>query len=164
MTHKSLVNFKRFKQHLWDSTPDVFLVGHHLHRQGFDISIPGLRIAPDISQVKSFQDLGDIFINLHQKRYIVEVKANNKSDFTCTRPHIYSHFLVCAKHAFEKYKNEKPSYYFILNKSRTHVAIINVRKTFSSWSILNTYDARYIDYPQDRYACPANLVKIEKLL
>jgi hypothetical protein len=95
---------------------------------------------------------------------IVEVKTTNTSDFTDVRPHRFSTFFVCAVHAFEKYKGQPPSYYFIVNKSRTYVAVINVKETFSSWEVIETEDRRYIGYKQKRYACPTNLVTIQKII
>lgn len=156
-------NHRRFKKHLLDSTSDVFLVAHHLHCQGFDVEVPGLKIARGTSEIDKNQDHGDLFVSYKNKRLIVEVKSTNTSDFNDKTPHKYSTFFVCAKHAFDKYVRDKPSYYFILNKSRTFVAIINVPETFDFWQLIKTSDRRYIDYEQERYACPTSLVKIEKL-
>ena len=156
-------NHRRFKNHLSDSTLDVFLVAHYLHRMGHDLFVPGLKVAKNTNEIDQCQDLGDIFMYHKNNRLIIEVKSTNTSDFNDKTPHKYGTFFVCAKHAFEKFKKDKPAYYFILNKSRTHVAIINVIATFSSWKIIKTPDRRYIGYEQERYACPTKLAKIEKL-
>lgn len=157
-------NFKRFQKHLRQSTPDVFRVAHHLHRQGFAVYLPPYKEAQDLSEIAANQDQGDLFMKHGDKWLTVEVKANNKSDFSDVKPHIWSHFLVCAVHAFDKYKGQKPSYYFIVNKSRTHVAVINVKQTFQDWIVKETGDHRYIGYRQRRYACPSELVTIQKLI
>lgn len=157
-------NFRRFQKHLAQSTKDVFLVAHHLHCQGYGVHVPPFKVAANLSQIRECQDNGDLFMEHNGKRLIVEVKANNKSDFSDTVPHIWNKFLVCAVHAFEKYKTEKPAYYFIVNKTRTHVAVINVKKTFDQWIVLKDHpDHRYINYKQDRYACPTELATIQKL-
>ena len=158
------VNHERFKNHLRQSTKDVFLVAHHLHRQGYGVCIPPFKVASSLSQIGDNQDKGDLFFEHNGKRLIVEVKTTNTSDFTDVRPHRFSTFFVCAVHAFEKYTAQPPSYYFIVNKSRTHVAVINVKQTFHHWIVKETGDHRYIGYRQRRYACPSELVTIQKLI
>lgn len=157
------INHERFKKHLSDSTKDVFLVAHFIHRKGCSVFVPGYRVANGLKEISDNQDEGDLFFFVGKKKFIAEVKATNTSDFTDTRKHKFSTFFVCAKHSYDKYKKEKPSYYFILNKTRTYAAIIDVKKTFSEWQVIETDDRRYLNYKQERYACPTDIVKIEKL-
>ena len=157
------LNHERFKKHLSDSTPDVFRIGHFIHRKGLSIYIPGYKVANNLQEIDNNQDEGDLTFFCDGKKYITEVKATNTSDFTDTVKHKFSTFFVCAKHSFERYKKEKPSYYFILNASRTYTAIIDVQKTFDKWQVIETSDRRYVNYSQERYACPVDVVKIEKL-
>ena len=158
------INHERFKNHLRQSTKDVFLVAHHLHRQGYGVYVPPFKVASNLSQIGDNQDEGDLFFEHNGKRLIVEVKTTNTSDFTDVRPHRFSTFFVCAVHAFEKYKDQPPSYYFIVNKSRTYVAVINVKDTFPFWQVIQTEDRRYVGYKQKRYACPTNLVTVQRLI
>lgn len=164
MTTNSEINYERFKNHLRQSTKDVFLVAHHLHRQGYGVYVPPFRVEENLRDFKKGLDQGDLFLDHNGSFLIVEVKTTNLSDFTDVVPHKYNQFLICAVHAFEKYKDQKPSYYFIVNKSRTHVAVINVQKTFRHWFVMETGDPRYIGYRQKRYACPVEFATIQKLI
>ena len=164
MTSYSEENFKRFQKHLRQSTSNVFLIAHHLHRQGYGVYVPPYSEAQDLSEIAANQDQGDLFMKHGDSWLTVEVKTNNNSDFTDVKPHPFSTFFVCAVHAFAKYKDQPPSYYFVINRSRTYVAVINVQKTFSSWEVIETDDRRYVGYKQKRYACPTNLVTVQKLI
>ena len=49
-------NHERFKNHLRQSTKDVFLVAHHLHRQGYGVYVPPFKVASNLSQIGDNQD------------------------------------------------------------------------------------------------------------
>ena len=66
--------------------------------------------------------------------------------------------MVCAKHSYDKTLPNPPSSYYLLNKSRTHAAVVKT-KTYSDWFVRTTQDKYYKSVSQDFYYCPLNKVE-----
>jgi hypothetical protein len=150
----------RFIKHLNESSKAVFKVAYYLHQKGLDVNIPAIRRCKSHSEWKEYKDDGDLFISKGGKDYRIEVKARS-SDFTDGTDWRYDDFFVCASHSYDM-AEKKPYAYFILNKNRTHVAIIN-SDTHSSWNVVKKKDRRYENMVQSFYTCPLGLIKWEKI-
>ena len=119
-------NHKKFTEHLKESTKALFIVAHYFHHHGFSIHINGQKCSPKASSHKEYADDGDLFIQTkddEQKWVRIEVKGLT-TDFTNSEDWPFQNFIVCAKHSYDKTLPNPPSSYYILNKTRTHAAIV----------------------------------------
>lgn len=153
-------NYSKFIDHLDESSVGVFTIAYYLYLKGLDVRIGGLRKMKLNESYKDFQDDGDLFVYKDSRKYRIEVK-NLSCDFTCAEDWKFKDFIVCASHSYD-FADEKPYAYFILNKYRTHVAIVN-SKTNSTWNIVKRTDSRYNKYSQDFYTCDLSLIQWEKI-
>lgn len=149
-------NHNKFLKHLDDSTKAVFLVAKHLYLKGFDVRINALKKAKKHSDWKKYKDDGDLFIFHNKKSYRIEVKGLS-CDFTNKNDWCFKDFIVCAKHSFDN-ANPKPYAYFILNKKRTHCAIVK-ETTSDNWNIVSRKDNRYENVVQYFYTCDLNKIE-----
>lgn len=143
-------NHERFLKHLDSSAEPVFIVAKYLYLKGLDVKISGLKKAKKHSDWKKYKDDGDLFILKNDISYRIEVKGLS-CDFTNEKDWPFKDFIVCAVHSF-KNANLKPYAYFILNKKRTHCAIV---KTINqdNWSVVLRKDSRYENVSQEFYTC-----------
>ena len=110
---------------------------------------------------KSCRDDGDLEVYKNNNKYRVEVKGLS-ADFTCAEDWKYGNkFIVCAKHSYDQAKT-KPYAYMILNKNRTHVAIVKTT-TKNDWYVEYRKDSRYNDFGQECYFCPLDKIEWRKL-
>ena len=79
-------------------------------------------ILPYINNKKSNND-SKIFIQTKEKCVRIEVKGLT-TEFTNSQDWPFKNFMVCAKHSYDKTLPDPPSCYYILNKTRTHAAIV----------------------------------------
>jgi|TARA_R110000744_G_C18997452_1_gene521367 hypothetical protein len=149
-------NHSKFLKHLDNSSEAVFIVAKYLYLKGLDVRINALKKAKKHSDWKKYKDDGDLFIFNKNKSYRIEVKGLS-CDFTNKNDWSFKDFIVCAKHSFDN-SNPKPYAYFILNKKRTHCAIVK-EKTSGIWNIVQRKDNRYQNIVQEFYTC--DLSKIE---
>jgi hypothetical protein len=47
--------------------------------------------------------------------------------------------LICSKFSFDR-AEPRPDYYFLVNKSLTVAAIVDVKKTMNQWGVINQRD------------------------
>ena len=149
-------NHNKFLKHLDDSSEAVFTVAKHLYLKGLDVRINALKKAEKHSDWKKYKDDGDLFVFNDEKSYRIEVKGLS-CDFTNKNDWCFKDFIVCAKHSFDN-ANPKPYAYFILNKKRTHCAIVK-ETTSSTWNIVKRKDNRYKDITQEFYICDLNKIE-----
>jgi hypothetical protein len=152
-------NHKSFLSHLDQSSEAVFITALYLYNKGLDVRINAIKKAPSHNDWKTHVDNGDIFIYKNDKEYRIEVKGLS-CDFTSGLDWKFKDFIVCSKNSFD-YAKTTPFAYFILNKNRTHLAIVKT-DTRDSWEIVSRKDSRYKDISQEFYTCP--LDKIEWIL
>ena len=149
-------NYKKFINHLDSSSVGVFTIAYYLYRKGLDITIGGLKKREYNQNYKDFQDDGDLFVHKEGKKYRIEVK-NLSCDFTSAKDWKFKDFMVCASHSYD-FADEKPYAYFILNKKRTHTAIVK-GDTYKHWEKVRRTDSRYNNYSQEFYICDLDLIK-----
>ena len=153
-------NHKKFTEHLKESTKALFIVAHYFHHHGFTIRINGQKCSPTASSHEEYADDGDLFIQTKddEKKWIrIEVKGLN-AEFTNLNDWPFKNFMVCAKHSYDKTLPDPPTCYYILNKTRTHAALVKTN-TFDHWFTKTVKDGRYKNVSQEFYHCP--LDKIE---
>jgi len=101
-------------------------------------------------------DGGDLFINMR-----IEVKTLG-INFTSNKDWKFGDkFIVCAKHSFDIAK-PKPYAYIIQSADLKYMAVV-AASTSSEWYVEKRTDSRYVDYTQDFYLCPIDLVKFFKV-
>ena len=144
-------NHKRFLEHLDDSIDTVFIVAKYLyHKTGMDIKINSLERASKHSEWNRCKDDGDLYLFKDNISYRIEVKGLS-CDFKNNDDWPFRDFIVCAKHSFD-HADPKPYAYFILNKNRTHAAIVRTH-TSDSWHVVERADKRYNNITQCFYIC-----------
>lgn len=153
-------NHSRFIDHLDKSSAGVFTIAYYLYLKGLDVRIGGLRKRKSHESYKDFQDHGDLFVYKNSNKYRIEVK-NLSCDFTCAEDWKFKDFIVCASHSYD-FADQKPYAYFILNKDRTHVAIVN-SETSNTWRKVKRTDSRYNDYSQEFYTCDLQLIQWKEI-
>tara|TARA_B100000131_G_scaffold306986_1_gene334693 strand:+ start:209 stop:670 length:462 start_codon:yes stop_codon:yes gene_type:complete len=147
-------NYRRFLEHLEKSTDGVFHVARWLHSKGIPCTINPTFAPKEYNE--EAKDNGDLWIQ--QK---VEVKTM-RFNFTDMESWPYKTFIVCASHSYDD-TFIKPYKYVILSNDKTHAAIVDVKATKDKWYRMRKQDKRYIDYSQEFYFCPIELLEFVKL-
>jgi hypothetical protein len=144
-------NHQKFLEHLDNSSDAVFICAKYFYKKGIPVEIQPMTKADKHEDWKDHKDNGDLFI-----RQRIEVK-NVSVDFTCAADWKYKdQFIVCAKHSWDK-AHPKPYAYMIVNKSKSHMAIV-YGKTKKYWDINYRTDSRYTGVNQEFYFCPIDKV------
>ena len=145
-----------FLKHLDQSHSAVWRVAQWLQERGNRVVVTPITKSATHQEWKDHADDGDLYIQLR-----VEVKKRGL-EFTGREdwPH-GDKFIVCAKHAWDRAK-PKPYAFVILNKSMTHAAIVTA-DTRSQWTVEERTDSRYIQYRQEFYFIPIDLVRFVPL-
>lgn len=149
-------NLRKFLNHLDRSSIGVFTVALYFYNKGIDVRIGGLRKCTSEDDYMDFVDDGDMFIYKNNKSYRIEVK-NLSAQFTSKEDWPFKDFIVCAKKSYD-HASPKPSAYMILNKERTHMAVVK-GSTCNHWGVVRRTDNRYNNYSQDFYICDLDLIK-----
>jgi hypothetical protein len=150
-------NHKKFTEHLKESTKALFIVAHYFHHHGFTIRINGQKCSPTASSHKEYADDGDLFIQDKEKWVRIEVKGLN-AEFTNLNDWPFKNFMVCEKDSYDRTLPNPPTCYYILNKTRTHAALVKTN-TFDHWFTKKVKCGNYENVSQEFYHCP--LDKIE---
>tara|TARA_Y100000593_G_scaffold32670_1_gene64413 strand:- start:621 stop:1091 length:471 start_codon:yes stop_codon:yes gene_type:complete len=153
-------NHKKFLSHLDDSTEAVFITALYLHKLGLDVRINAMQKAKSHKDWKNCKDDGDIYIYKNDKKYRIEVKGLS-CDFTNGSDWKFKDFMVCAKHSYDN-ANPAPYAYILLNKNKTHAAIVNT-STYASWETVFRKDSRYEGVTQEFYICPLSKIQWRSL-
>jgi len=158
-----LDNHQRFLLHLDRSQDALFVIARYLYRQGNSLKMDGVRKRPADGDPKDYADNGDIYIQPEDSFDWQRIEVKGLSvDFTDANDWPFkSKFLVCAKHSFDE-AEPKPHCYYILNKNKTHMAIVE-GKTSVLWTVESRVDSRYRNLSQDFYLCPIEIIKWQKL-
>tara|TARA_R100001198_G_scaffold21690_1_gene10976 strand:+ start:96 stop:581 length:486 start_codon:yes stop_codon:yes gene_type:complete len=155
-------NHKKFTEHLKESTKALFIVAHYFHHHGFTIRINGQKCSPTASSHEKYADDGDLFIQTKDDEWIrIEVKGLN-AEFTNLNDWPFKNFMVCAKHSYDKTLPDPPTCYYILNKTRTHAALVKTN-TFDHWFTKTVKDGRYENVSQEFYHCPLDKIEWRKI-
>jgi hypothetical protein len=144
-------NFEKFLSHLDKSHDGVWLVANYLSRKGYNITINTTTKAKSAKDWRKHADSGDLYITQR-----IEVKSLSTT-FTCRNDWPYNEtMIVCAKHSYDE-AIPKPYAYVLLNKEKTHMAII-MADTHKYWKAEERTDKRYENYSQLFYFCPLDCV------
>jgi len=146
----------RFIEHLDASNPTVFQCAKFFYDKGIQVAISPMSKSKGYDDRLEHTDDGDLFI---QQR--IEVKGLS-ADFTNGADWPFgAEFIVCAAHSYDRAK-PKPYAYMILNRNRTHVAIV-YGKSRPHWTSKRIKDGRYEDMTQKFYLCPLEHVDFRQL-
>ena len=145
----------RFLEHLDASNPAVFQCAKFFYDKGIQVAITPMTKSKDYNDRLNHTDDGDLYI---QQR--IEVKGLSR-DFTDGSDWPFDDFIVCAAHSYDRAK-PKPYAYMILNRNRTHVAIV-YGKSRPHWTTKFIKDSRYEDLTQEFYLIPIEHVDFRAL-
>lgn len=142
----------QFLRQLDASAAGVLQVAEALRRAGNPVQLTPTQRAPTRAQAHDFSDGGDLYV-LHR----VEVK-HLRADFTSRADWPYPDFIVCSQSSFDR-AFPAPLRYYLLNRAKTHVAIVRVSDA-PFWTVAPRTDRTYTPpITQDFYFCPLDLVR-----
>jgi hypothetical protein len=90
-------------------------------------------ITPDFEHRMDHVDAGDLRVNGRK----VEVKHLSRSFDFGEWP--FHRFFICNKNSFDR-AEEKPDFYFVLNKQMNAAAVVDVQKTMQYWTVEKVSD------------------------
>ena len=148
-------NHTRFLKHLDDSIDAMWICARYLYNQGYPVKINPMKKSETHSEWRTHIDKGDLEIIVRDAPARIEVKGLSTS-FTKKEDWKFPDFIICAAHSWD-IADPKPLAYMLLNRERTHVAIV-YGKDRPTWVKAKKQDARYIDYAQEFYFSPLEKV------
>ena len=150
----------RFRSAIPKSWKAVWAVAQYIHMKGNRIvEIGPLRIRDNPDNKRGYGDDADLIVmgpNLNRTN--IEVKWR---DLEFTSQYDYPYPTIFIDRA-SKSDTSSPHYYFTVNKSMSHVAIIG-RESKDRWIGPRQYDDRVKGYPVTVYECPKDLARFEAL-
>jgi hypothetical protein len=126
------------------SRPAEIVVATYLLNLGHTVTLPKRALRPTQAEATKYADKGDIYAS--DKR--IEVK-HVKHDFEY-KVWPFEYVAICAKKSFDA-ADPRPSFYYIVNKSMTVAALVDVATTRPEWLIRRIPD-RQRGYEYDVYA------------
>lgn len=154
-------NHDRFKARLAASHDAVWLVARWLWSYGMIVELRPSTTAPTHGEALQHVDAGDLWVVNPRanppEKIRVEVKGSGK-DFTCAEDYPFPMVRVCNVPSFTRHPVVAGRYY-ILNRARTHAALIDVQDTHLSWVTKDQQDPHYPGHAEQVYDCPKELVK-----
>jgi len=118
-------NSDDFRKRWRGSHEVVDMVAMMLLRQGLFVQILPQELTPSFEVRHQYADSGDLKIIVDGKDHVCEVKGSG-IDFKYGK-HPFKSALLCNQWSFDK-SDPKPSYYFIVDKSKKHCAVFDVSK------------------------------------
>lgn len=146
--------------------PEDLLAGHaHARRVaawlnrrwGLGVTVPPLRVRPDISLMREYADGGDMFTPDGRR---LEAKQR-RLHFTCAADYPFSTLIVDNCHAWDR-AEQKPAAYVCTNEAVTHCAVVVTRDTRHAWRAATVYDAAK-RRPRRVYLCPKRLCRFYEM-
>lgn len=138
------MNPSDFESRFRASRPAEIVVATYLLNIGHTVSLPKRALRPTQAEAKKYADHGDIYAS--GKR--IEVK-HVKHDFEY-QAWPFTDTAICAKRSFDM-SDPRPDYYYIVNKSMTVAALIDVETTRPDWFVKRIPD-RERGYDYEVYA------------
>ena len=148
-------NHDTFLNHLDASIDAMWICARYLYNKGYPVKINPMVKSETHSEWRTHIDKGDLEIVVEGVPQRIEVKGLSTS-FTKMEDWKFPDFIICAAHSWD-IADPKPLAYMLLNKERTHVAIV-LGKDNPTWTKAKKHDKRYIDYAQDFYFSPLEKV------
>lgn len=154
-------NHEKFKERLINSVSDVFIVGEFLHRKGYTIEIPALKIRKEHENPDDFVDDGDIFI-IHKNgnKSRIEVKGIS-TQFTGVHDFPHKFMIVSAKKRIDTI-GPSVKRWIILSKDKIHYGSISW-KSRETWKPVELY-AQNTQKKEWFYVAPLSSVKFGSIL
>lgn len=129
---------KKFLKRLDDSRHALFLMAAWLHKQGYTVTIPAIRYAPEHKDFLQYVDSGDLILTKEDgTQSVIEVKHLKKTDFTNENDWPHPTVIVSNVHTVNRNRG-KVKRYVLLNKAMTHIVIINADQ-IDKWEIRNIF-------------------------
>lgn len=152
--------FERVKQKILDSAPGVEFLARCLRNRGYSVTVPPTTVVDNVEDWRDGVDNGDLYIDGIGR---CEVKHITK-DFTCLADWpLKPHFIVNARGPHDR-ADPKPVMYFIMNRGKTHVAIVKT-STFERWRVDTRTDYTTEGNPKkEYYFAPLDCVHFRSLL
>jgi hypothetical protein len=152
---------EKFSKRVTDSVSAVFVVAEFLHRKGYTIEIPRLRIRQKWENPSDYADGGDLFV-LHEngERSRIEVKGIN-TQFTGRDDFPHKSMIVSSKKRIDEI-GPTVARWIILSKDKTHYGSI-------SWDTHEKWEARELSASNTNknewfYLAPLDVVKYGSIL
>jgi hypothetical protein len=151
MTDTDHADHLTFLKHLDASHDAVWCAARWLQNKGHHVVVTPTTKSKTHGEWKQHADSGDLYL---QQR--IEVKKRG-IDFTAAGdwPH-GDKFIVCSRHSYDLAR-PKPYAWIILNKAKTHAAIVKAESR-TRWVVEKRTDSRYQNYTQEFYFCPLDCV------
>ena len=157
---KYALDRKEFVKLMKQSNVAVHIVANWFIKKGFEVKIPKLRISPSWEERLKYSDDGDFYFFKNEDEFRSEVKYWPDIDFKEINDVPYDNIIVNAINSWDN-ANPKPSFHFILNKSKTHVLIIN-SDSKKYWYKDRVYDRRK-NGKRTFYFCPKKYIKCSEI-
>lgn len=125
------VRHKMFLQALARSQKGVFRVAQWFNKQGKDIYLPGLKMAPTRADFAEYSDDGDMFVRHQGEFQRVEVKWIG-AEFSGYDDWPFPDYIVCSKSAYDRSK-VRPAAIICLSKSGHSVGVVRP-DTYDQWT------------------------------
>ena len=151
-------NDNQFERHLEASKDPVWFCARYLSELGYSISIEPT-VKGSHEEWREHRDNGHIYIWMPgwNKGEPQRVEVKQLSAMSAPEDFKFSSMMVCAVHSWKE-ANPKPLVYILINKQRTHLAMI-YSKDQPSWFTRTVQDKRYAgEYTQEMYFCPLQYV------
>ena len=148
-------NHERFLKHLDDSIEAMWICAKYLYNWGYPVKINPMTKSKTHGEWRTHIDKGDLEIVVEGVPQRIEVKGLSAS-FTRKEDWKFPDFIICAAHSWD-IADPKPLAYMLLNKERTHAAIVYGRDS-ATWIKAKKRDHRYTDYQQEFYFSPLEQV------
>ena len=118
-------NHEDFRKRWNGSHEAVEMVAMMLLRSGFWVQILPQEMTPSFEARHNYSDSGDLKIFALDEELVCEVKGSSL-EFKDGK-HPFKSAFLCNQWSFDK-ADPKPSYYFIVDKSKKHCAVFDVSK------------------------------------
>jgi|KBSMisStaDraftv2_1062788.scaffolds.fasta_scaffold104582_3 hypothetical protein len=153
-----------FASALIASAPAVFAVGLWLHRKGYSVEIPGLRIAPSPAQYADYLDDGDLFVFVYwhyDVRHRYEVRHLPDTHFTSRRDWPFGNRIFVDRVAKVDRAGADVIAYVTVSDDLKAIAVIP-RNTREHWRKIDVFNTR-TNRMEDTYSCPLMYADFEVL-
>lgn len=152
------VSDEEFKRSLRESHGVTVQIAEWLRSKGRDVHVQTTKVRPTIGQCREYADSGDILLKGKGR---IEVKYRRDLSFVCTETYPYPTVFVDEAHKADREHAEPLVAYIVVNKERTHVAIIK-QETRPFWVKSQRHDSRTNDQ-REFYECPKILCQFRSM-
>jgi hypothetical protein len=127
----------------------ITVVDRLISPNGWDVFLPGRKIAKDREHYKDAVDKGDFLFKYLGKWRRAEVKQTG-CHFTSIDDWKYPTFFICSTHSYDL-AIRKPYVYIFINPSLTHIGVLDVSRTRHTWKIAKNVKTKGRAEVQDVY-------------